>query len=297
MMVGAKFEELATSPWSWYVEPLRDKRKHLARLVTEPHRRWALGFACFFWIWAGIPLAIRLRNADVLTSFFLCFLPILIPYYPLIGFCINGSKNGMLSPWSLWGGNLLLACWGGTLLRKVIRYRIRGAGSRPRIPCSSLTGGGGDPIFNAALPPEPDGSPSRLRGFTPHVRGPRLPACGCLVRRHHALLGLLGQHPEAHRPLAVRAFLLGLRVRRDAAGGRRGLHAGQPRRPGPRLPGRLCIWPLRLVASALLGGLVFNRPTSCWWRPSISRAWPWPFPWASVWPWWWASSRTTLPNK
>lgn len=122
MMVGANFEELTNGPWVWWLETLRDKRKHLARLVTEPHRRWALGFACFFWIWAGIPLAIRLRNADLLTSFFLCFLPILVLYYPLIVFCVNGSKNGTLSPWSLWGGNLLLLAWGAVLLRKVIRY-------------------------------------------------------------------------------------------------------------------------------------------------------------------------------
>ena len=29
-------------------------------------------------------MAIRLRNGDFLTSFFLCFLPILIVYYPLM---------------------------------------------------------------------------------------------------------------------------------------------------------------------------------------------------------------------
>ena len=67
-------------------------------------------------------MAIRLRNRDFLTSFFLCFLPILIVYYPLLMYGIDGSKSGTIPPQAVWTGNLLLVGWGAWLLRKVIRY-------------------------------------------------------------------------------------------------------------------------------------------------------------------------------
>jgi len=122
ILLTANFEELASPVWKGFESRLNDMNNHLSRLMTEPHRRWATGFSCFFWIWAGIPLAIRLRNSDLLTSFFLCFLPILIIYYPLIVFSVNGSKHGTLPPWSVWGGNALLGLWGAWLMRRVIRY-------------------------------------------------------------------------------------------------------------------------------------------------------------------------------
>ena len=63
-----------------------------------------------------------LRNRDLLTSFFLCFLPILIVYYPLLVVGIDGAKDGRLPPWSVWAGNILLLLWGAYLLRRVVRY-------------------------------------------------------------------------------------------------------------------------------------------------------------------------------
>ena len=94
----------------------------LCRLQTEPHRRWSAGFSCLCFAWIGVPMAIRLRNRDFLTSFFLCFLPILIVYYPLLAFGVDGAKNGALPPYAVWLGNLLLALWGAVLMRRVVRY-------------------------------------------------------------------------------------------------------------------------------------------------------------------------------
>ena len=67
-------------------------------------------------------MAIRLRNSDFLTSFFLCFAPILAVYYPVMMYGIDGAKNGTIPPFSVWAGNLILVVWGAYLLRKVIRY-------------------------------------------------------------------------------------------------------------------------------------------------------------------------------
>ena len=67
-------------------------------------------------------MAIRLRNADVFTSFFACFLPILIVYYPLLMYGLDRSKNGVIHPYVVWLANMILVVWGLWLLRKVIRY-------------------------------------------------------------------------------------------------------------------------------------------------------------------------------
>ncbi|MDY0166647.1 MAG: LptF/LptG family permease [Thermoguttaceae bacterium] len=96
--------------------------ERLCRLRTERHRRWSAGFSCLFFVWVGAPMAVWMRNRDFLSSFFLCFLPILIVYYPLLAYGIDGAKNGTIPPWGVWAGNLLLGVWGVTLMKKVVRY-------------------------------------------------------------------------------------------------------------------------------------------------------------------------------
>ena len=76
-------------------------------------------------------MAICLRNRDFLTSFFLCFLPILIVYYPLMIFGADQAKNGNLPTIFVWAGNVMLMLWGVWLLRRVIRYLSLPARDRP----------------------------------------------------------------------------------------------------------------------------------------------------------------------
>lgn len=121
-MVRGDFGRLNSAEWAYWNEALNGMNSHLFRLLTEPHRRWSAGFSCLFFVWIGAPMAIRLRNGDLLTSFFLCFLPILIVYYPLLVYGIDGSKHGTIPPWSVWAGNAMLFLWGSYLLRKVVRY-------------------------------------------------------------------------------------------------------------------------------------------------------------------------------
>jgi lipopolysaccharide export system permease protein len=121
-MLAGDFDGLASQQWHKRHDRLDDLRSRFHRLLTEPHRRWSAGFSCLSFIWVGAPLALRLRNRDFLTSFFLCFLPILVVYYPLLMFGIDASKNGTIPPVALWSGNLLLLCWGTWLLRRVVRY-------------------------------------------------------------------------------------------------------------------------------------------------------------------------------
>jgi lipopolysaccharide export system permease protein len=121
-MLAGDFNQLGNDDWDNKMTALALRQSQIHRLMAEPHRRWSAGFACLCFAWIGAPMAIRLRNRDFLTSFFLCFLPILIVYYPLLALSVDGAKSGNLPPYSVWLGNVLLALWGLWLLRRVIRY-------------------------------------------------------------------------------------------------------------------------------------------------------------------------------
>ena len=121
-MFSGDFAALESDQWKVYAADHTDLCGRLYRLMTEPHRRWSAGFSCLCFAWVGAPLAIRLRNTDFLTSFFLCFLPILVVYYPLLAYGVDGAKGGSIPPYSVWAGNLFLLPWGGRLLWKVLRY-------------------------------------------------------------------------------------------------------------------------------------------------------------------------------
>lgn len=117
-----EFRDLRSPRWDDLTDRLRNDFYNLHRLETEMPRRWANGFSCLCFVAIGVPMAIQLRNSDVLKSFFMCFLPILIVYYPLTIFGLDRAKDGSLPPIFVWSGNVLLALWGIWLLRRVMRY-------------------------------------------------------------------------------------------------------------------------------------------------------------------------------
>jgi lipopolysaccharide export system permease protein len=69
----------------------------------------------------GVPVAMWLRFSEMLASFFVCFLPILVVYYPLIAVSVDKAKDGVLPPASVWLGNILLSLVGIGLMRRVNR--------------------------------------------------------------------------------------------------------------------------------------------------------------------------------
>jgi lipopolysaccharide export system permease protein len=79
-----------------------------------------LGFSCFFFVWMGVPMAILIRSADYAWTFGLCFVPILLIYYPLFGLALDRAKDGEWPAMSLWLGNLVLFLLGTWLLRRVV---------------------------------------------------------------------------------------------------------------------------------------------------------------------------------
>jgi len=121
-MICGDFGTLAGGSLNDYTARLTEMQHHLYRLHTEPYRRWSAGFSCLCFVWVGVPMAIWLRNRELLTSFFLCFAPILVGYYPLWAFFIVQAKNGAVPPVAVWIGNLTLLAWGAWVLRRVLRY-------------------------------------------------------------------------------------------------------------------------------------------------------------------------------
>ncbi len=97
----------------------KEEAEHrLNRLKVVPHRRWANGFSCFAFAMIGIPMAIRLRTSNYATTFAVCFIPILILYYPLFMFGLNGAKTGSLPPYAAWLGNVACLLVGSYLMFK-----------------------------------------------------------------------------------------------------------------------------------------------------------------------------------
>ncbi|MDR0703410.1 MAG: LptF/LptG family permease [Planctomycetaceae bacterium] len=96
--------------------------KRLKRVATEYPRRWATSFSCFFFIWLGAPLAIWMKKADIFSSFFACFIPVLLFYYPLLMYGLTSAKNGTLPANSVWAANICLGIIGLWFMRRIHRY-------------------------------------------------------------------------------------------------------------------------------------------------------------------------------
>jgi len=104
------------------LEQLKTEEHLMIRIHTQFLHKWANSFCCLSFILIGVPVSILLRSADFLTSFFACFLPIVLVYQPLQKLPINLAECGVVSPYCVWAGNILLGCIGAWLLRKVVRH-------------------------------------------------------------------------------------------------------------------------------------------------------------------------------
>ena len=118
-LVTADSSLVSSETWTACEKEIADANSRLQRLRTELPRRWANGFSCFFFVWLGVPLAIHLQRADVFSSFFTCFLPILTLYYPLLMLGVNSAKSGSIPPSFVWSGNFFLCIIGYWFLKQI----------------------------------------------------------------------------------------------------------------------------------------------------------------------------------
>ncbi len=128
-MIGAvlalsegSFDRLAPQD-EWALEmKSRSRTERYQKLQTEIHGRVALSCSCFFFVLIGSPFAIVQGKRQFLTNFALCFVPILLGYYPIVLLTMNLCRDGIISPvWGMWIGNATLLITASFVLRKVFR--------------------------------------------------------------------------------------------------------------------------------------------------------------------------------
>ena len=94
-----------------------------ATLDTEIYRRMAMSTSCLVFVLLGSPFAIIQARRQFLTSFMMCFFPILVGYYPLMMLMMNQSKAGVLNPmWAMWVPNLVALIFAVFARRRVRMY-------------------------------------------------------------------------------------------------------------------------------------------------------------------------------
>jgi lipopolysaccharide export system permease protein len=121
-LITGQFADLNETTWSARRLELSQARIRLNKLRTEPFRRWAAGFSSLCFVLVGAPFAMRMRRADLMSTFGCVFLPILVVYYPFFMYGFDRAKSGALPPYSVWAANLVMVMIGLWMLRRVVRY-------------------------------------------------------------------------------------------------------------------------------------------------------------------------------
>ena len=130
-MLTGDFDSLSNAAWKPREKEIENAKTRLYRLHTEPWRRWANGFSCLCFVLVGIPVSIRMRFSEFIASFFICFLPILLVYYPLLAVSVDKAKDGLFPPQAVWLGNIVLASRAsGSCAAGIGIKRLQGLGSR-----------------------------------------------------------------------------------------------------------------------------------------------------------------------
>ncbi|MBI1249500.1 LptF/LptG family permease [bacterium] len=120
-----KIETVSASGNAPQVKALGDylsvNQKRLYRLEAERQRRLSNGFGVFCFACMGIPVAIWRRSSDNVSTFFTCFLPVLLLYYPLLMIGENAARDGDYGAAPVWIADVVLFVIGAVLMYRVNR--------------------------------------------------------------------------------------------------------------------------------------------------------------------------------
>ena len=98
------------------------KTSQIASIDTEIQMRPALALGCLCFVLVGCPVGIWFSKSDYLSAFIICFLPIILVYYPLLLSFINLAKSRQLpAAVALWTPNVLMLIIGVALFRRLAR--------------------------------------------------------------------------------------------------------------------------------------------------------------------------------
>lgn len=123
LLLTGDFDQLAGKRVQQFAAMARHQTGQQRRLKTEIHSRYAMAGSCLFFTLLGGPFAILQARRQFITSFIMCFLPILLIYYPVMFLMINLCKTGTISPWwSMWVPNLIIGIGAAVVIRKVVQH-------------------------------------------------------------------------------------------------------------------------------------------------------------------------------
>lgn len=122
-LATGNFKVLQTAAFTQVDRRLSDNRRRFHGKRTEVQLRFAMACSCFFFVLVGSPYAVLKAKRQFLTNFMICFLPILLIYYPLVLLAKNLSSNGTTDPaWAMWVANAIVALAGLFLMRRVTQH-------------------------------------------------------------------------------------------------------------------------------------------------------------------------------
>jgi len=123
LLLTGDFDQLGSEQMQTYGGYKGWADHHTRKLKTEIHSRYAMAGSCLFFALIGGPFAIYQAQRQFITAFILCFLPILLVYYPLTFLMANLGKSGTIDPsWGMWVPNAVLAVAAMFVLRKVVQH-------------------------------------------------------------------------------------------------------------------------------------------------------------------------------
>ncbi|MBD3676037.1 MAG: YjgP/YjgQ family permease [Planctomycetaceae bacterium] len=122
-LITGEFDQLGNVGTHQFAQKIKENERTRHKLSTEMYTRYAFSTSCFFFVILGAPYSISQAKKQFLTTFFLCFLPILLMYYPLALLILTLCKNGEIDPtWTVWIPNLVLMIAGLVILRRVLKH-------------------------------------------------------------------------------------------------------------------------------------------------------------------------------
>ncbi|MEZ6059415.1 MAG: LptF/LptG family permease [Planctomycetaceae bacterium] len=123
LLMTGDFEQLMGQQLESFATQERSQTFMQRRIRTEIHGRFAMAGSCLFFTLLGGPFAVYQARRQFITSFIMCFLPILLVYYPVMFLMGNLSKTGTIEPWwSMWVPNAIILAGAVVVLKKVVQH-------------------------------------------------------------------------------------------------------------------------------------------------------------------------------
>ncbi|MEY2727766.1 MAG: hypothetical protein RLZZ458_3633 [Planctomycetota bacterium] len=123
LLALGEFEELADGSVQNLATGRVRARNDELRFHTEVHSRFSMSAGCLFFVFIGGPFSMLQARRQFLTTFVMCFLPILLIYYPILFLMLNLSRTAAVNPvWAMWVPNVILFAVGFVMLVRVTRH-------------------------------------------------------------------------------------------------------------------------------------------------------------------------------